>query len=622
MSKLQKSLRVLGEVLFYLYLAAYWYLVHNLFPLYSLGGAILAFAAFRGLRNRVSLELPAHAGLAVAAVSFFLMLNPPASLLGTALLCWFVINAVIFRLSFVQLQDAKWKAGALVASYCIFLALPLGLPRFGPTAPTQAQGQPLDAVIVGAGFGGIAIGKELLDAGNTNFRIIEGAPEVGGTWWHNRYPGLHVDVQSALYSFSYFPNPNWSKLWAPRAELLEYAIALSEATGVRPFIRFNTWVHSVRFNEDTLLWETSLGDETVQSKHVVLANGGLHIPKTPNFAGLDDFDGIRFHSARWREDVDLTDQRVAVIGSGASAVQIIPEIAKVAEQVDMYQRTPNWVAPQDNQKVSALRQWVYEYVPMTYKLRRFFTHASSELGFRAVFPLESGIRDDVEEQLKGYIHSTVKDESLVPKLIPDYEFGCKRPLVTQYFYPALNRDNVEVITEGLERLTPAGILSREGNERAYDIIVMATGYDLADVPFPVIGPDGLSLSEEWADKPEAYEGMMVSGFPNLHLMSGPNSGFIGSFIIHLESAAAYNAQVIRRADGELLLQPKLEAQQAYNQALQADLQKTVCAGSCKSWYKLENGHVVANHPHPVSRVLYDRAKPRWGDFNIAERSAN
>jgi len=279
------------------------------------------------------------------------------------------------------------------------------------------------------------------------------------------------------------------------------------------------------------------------------------------------------------------------------------------------------VAPSDNRKVSALQQWIYEYVPLVYKLQRLRTHTSSEVGFRAVFPLESSIRDTVEERLTGYIHATVKDQELAEKLVPDYEFGCKRPLVTQYFYPSLNRSNVAVITEGIERLTPQGILSREGNARDYDIIVMATGYDLAGVPFPVEGRDGLSLQQQWSDKPEAYEGMMVHGFPNLHLMAGPNSGFIGSFIIHLESAAGYNMEVIRKADNSYLIEPRLEAQQAYNQALQADLQHTVWAGSCKSWYKLDNGHVIANHPHPVSRVLYDRSRPRWDDFIINERAS-
>ena len=621
MTRVAQIIRHLAEIGFHVFLAAYWYLVHALYPGYALAGTVLVYVAFKMLLQRLPNALPQPALLLLGAVTFFLMLNPLPSLYGMALLIWFVINAIVFRLSFANLQSRKWKSGALLASYVIFLALPLGLPRLGSTTPDVNAGEPLDVVIVGAGFGGITMGKELLDAGVTNFRIFEGAPEVGGTWWHNRYPGLHVDVQSALYSLSYYPNPHWSKLWAPRQELLDYAIQLSQATGVRPFIEFNTWVDGMRFDEDSELWEVSLGEQSVKTRHLVLANGGLHIPKTPNFDGVEDFQGISFHSARWRDDIDLTDQRIAVIGSGASAVQIIPEIAKLASQVDMYQRTPNWVAPSDNRKVSALQQWIYEYVPLVYKLQRLRTHTSSEVGFRAVFPLESSIRDTVEERLTGYIHATVKDQELAEKLVPDYEFGCKRPLVTQYFYPSLNRSNVAVITEGIERLTPQGILSREGNARDYDIIVMATGYDLAGVPFPVEGRDGLSLQQQWSDKPEAYEGMMVHGFPNLHLMAGPNSGFIGSFIIHLESAAGYNMEVIRKADNSYLIEPRLEAQQAYNQALQADLQHTVWAGSCKSWYKLDNGHVIANHPHPVSRVLYDRSRPRWDDFIINERAS-
>jgi cation diffusion facilitator CzcD-associated flavoprotein CzcO len=619
MTRIAKILRPIADIIFYTFLAGYWYLVHALYPEYAVIGALLSYLTFLGLRSRVAIAIPQPALLLLTGVTFFLMLNPLQNLIGLPLLIWVAVNAIVFRLCFSQLQNVKWKSGALLASYILFLALPLGMPRLGPTLPTIEDSEHLDVVVVGAGFGGIAMGKELLDAGVTNFRIYEGAPEVGGTWWHNRYPGLHVDVQSVLYSFSYFPNPNWSKLWAPRKELLAYAIELADAVGVRPFIQFNTWVHGVHFNDESQLWEISLGDQRIESRHVVLSNGGLHIPKTPDFEGMEDFEGTRFHSARWREDLDLNNKRIAVVGSGASAVQIIPQIAKVAGQVDMYQRTPNWVAPQGNKEVSGQRQWAYEYVPLIFKLERLRNAGMSELGYRAVFPLESSIRDGVEERLKGYIRATVEDKQLAEKLIPDYQFGCKRPLVTDHYYPSLNRDNVAVITEGIERFTSEGILSREDIARNYDIIIMATGYDLAAVPFPVEGRDGLSLGTLWQEKPEAYEGMMVHGFPNLHLMAGPNSGFIGSFIIHLESAAGYNMEVIRRADNAQLIEPRLDAQQSYNKALQEDLQQTVWAGSCKSWYKLDNGHVIANHPHAISRVLYDRSRPRWDDFIVSER---
>jgi cation diffusion facilitator CzcD-associated flavoprotein CzcO len=618
MARLIEALRALLGLGFHAFLAAYWYLVHGMYPVHALVAGVLSYVIYLALRNRVPGTLPQPALLLLSGFAFFLMLNPLVSLHGLTLLAWFTGWTIVFRLSFARLQNSRWKSGALLASYALFLALPLGIPRLGSSLPTAQEGEPLDVAIVGAGFGGITMGKELLDAGITNFQIFEGAPEVGGTWWHNRYPGLHVDVQSALYSLSYFPNPNWSKMWAPRKELLEYAVELADATGVRPFIQFNSWVSSVRFDDELGLWQVSQGERQVLARHLVLANGGLHIPNTPDFAGADDYRGVTFHSARWREDVDLADKRIAVIGSGASAVQIIPEIAKVAARVDMYQRTPNWVAPQDNREVSQLRKWVHAYVPMAYKLDRLRIHVLTELGFRAVFPLESSIRDRVEQQLTAYIRDTVDDDALVPELIPDYEFGCKRPLVTQYFYPSLNRDNVNVVTEGIERLTPHGIQSSKGTERDYDIIVMATGYHLAGTPFPVEGRNGMSLDALWQEKPEAYEGMMVHGFPNLHLMAGPNSGFIGSFLIHLESAAAYHMQVIRRTENDELIEPRLEAQQAYNRNLQAELQQTVWAGSCKSWYKLDNGHVIANHPHPASRVIYDRSRPRWDDFLVSE----
>jgi cation diffusion facilitator CzcD-associated flavoprotein CzcO len=622
MTRIANFLRIVFDIGFHAFLAAYWYLVHALFPSYALAAAAVSYLLFIALRSRFEWTLPPAVLVPLSAVLFFLMLNPVPSLYGVTLLVWFAASAVAFRLCFHRLQSASLKIGALLASYLIFLALPLGMPRLGPTAPSAQEGEPLDIVIVGAGFGGVAMGKELLDAGITNFRIYEGAPSVGGTWWHNRYPGLHVDVQSALYSFSFYPNPHWSRRWAPRDELLDYSIRAADAVGVTPFVQLNTWVQGAAFNESSGLWEVSFGEDTVQANHLVLATGGLHIPNTPRFAGLEAYRGDTFHSARWRDDVELSGKRIAVIGSGASAVQLIPEILKTAAQVDMYQRTPNWISPRDNRYVSPTRQLVYQYVPMAYKLQRLRTHAMSELGYRAVFPLASSRRARVEEYLTNYIRTTVDDEELVPKLIPDYEFGCKRPLIIGEFYPSLNRPNMNVVTEGIERFTTRGIMSRAGTEREYDVVIMATGYRLAELPFPVTSRNGLSLAQLWAEKPLAYESIMVHGFPNLYLMSGPNSGVFGSIIIHIESAAGYMAQVIRRAGDALLVEPTLEAQQAYNREIQAGLQETVWAGSCKSWYKLEDGHVIANHPDPISEIVYDRARPRWEDFIVTRRTSS
>lgn len=620
MTFITKTLRLLATIGFHAFLAAYWYLVNTLHPHYALVGAALSYAAYRMLLPRIRLSMPPAALLLLTGALFYLMLNPLHSLRGLPQMLWLVSAAVAFRLGFAQLVNARMKAGALAVSYAIFLALPHGLPRLGSAEPNADEGGPLDVVVVGAGFGGIAMGKELLDSGTTNFRIYEAAPEVGGTWWHNRYPGLHVDVQSALYSYSSLPNPSWSKRWAPRDELLAYSIRAAEEFGVRPFVQFNTWVQGVHFNEGSGLWEVSLGERSVEARHLVLATGGLHKPNTPRFDGADTFDGEIFHSARWRDDVELANKRIAVIGSGASAVQILPEIGKVAEQVDMYQRTPNWVSPQDNREVSRLRKFVYAYVPMAYRLERLKTHAFSELGFRLIFPLESTRRAEVEEALAGYIRSAVDDEALVPKLIPDYEFGCKRPLVTGHFYPSLNRSNVDVITEGIDRFTPTGIRTHAGIERDYDVVIMATGYRVAELPFMIKGRQGQSLADLWQEKPEAYESMMVHGFPNLYLMSGPNSGVFGSIIIHIESAANYMIQVIEKAENSHLIEPTLEAQQAYNQALQEGLQNTVWAGSCKSWYKLDDGHVVANNPNPISTIIYDRSRPKWEHFHIRERN--
>jgi len=618
-SRLKALFKFIAILGFLVFLAGYWYLVHALHLHFAIVGAVAACTLFYAVHSRLPQTAPQPILLVCSALFFFLMLNPLPHLRGIGQMLWFTASALLFGLSFSRLDTSPKKAGALALSYLLFLALPLGLPRLGPATPTASADTPLEVAVIGAGFGGIAMGKELLDTGVTNFQIFEAAPEVGGTWYHNRYPGLHVDVMSALYSFSFFPNPNWSKLWAPRAELHDYAVRASEAFGVRPFVQFNTWVKGLTLNEDTGLWEVALADRTVLARHVIAATGGLHIPNVPNFPGLDSFEGVAFHSARWREDLDLSDKRIAIIGSGASAVQIIPELAKEAALVDMYQRTPNWVAPQDNQAVSGLRQWIYAYVPMAFRLERLRTHVFSELGFRATFPLDSPIRGRVEEELTRYIKGTIKDQELAEKMVPDYEFGCKRPLVTGHFYASLNRPNVDVITEGIAGITPTGIRSNEGIARKYDVIILATGYKVAQLPFSITGRNSVPLEELWKEKPLAYESVMVNGFPNLYLMSGPNSGVIGSIIIHIETSVKYIQQVIAKATDAYLIEPKKEAQQTYNQNLQKDLKNTVWAGSCKSWYKLDDGHVIANHPHPVSKIVYERTRPRWEDLSIVER---
>ncbi|NQY03430.1 MAG: NAD(P)/FAD-dependent oxidoreductase [Halieaceae bacterium] len=619
MSRLKQVGLLLANLVFYAFLAAYWYLATNLPPWHALVGALLSYGLFLALRDRLRIPGPSPLIVALAGVLFFFMFSPLPSLRGLSQMVWLVLSAVLFRLCFSQLAAFPSKAGALAASYILFLTLPMGMPRLTSTEPSTQPGEPMDVAVIGAGFGGLAVGKELLDSGVTNFRIYEAAPEVGGTWWHNRYPGLHVDVRSALYSFSTYPNPDWSRRWAPRAELLDYAVSVSKAFGVRPFVAFESWVQGLQFNEQTGLWDIRVGGETVQAHNVVMATGGLHIPNSPQFAGSEDFSGRIFHSARWPDDADLAGKRVAIIGSGASAVQIIPEIAKEAARVDMYQRTPNWVSPSNNTEVPGWQQAAYRYVPMAYKFERLRTHVGSELGFRATFPLDSEYRGGLEDWLTNYIEETVDDAELAAVLTPDYEFGCKRPLVTQFFYPSLNRDNVNVITEGIERFTPAGIAGVDGTAWDYDVIILATGYRVAQLPFPIEGLEGQSLEALWEEKPAAYESMMVNGFPNLYLMSGPNSGLFGSIIIHIESAANYIAQVIDEVGTDQLIQPTLEAQTAYNDDLQAKLQTTVWAGSCKSWYKLDDGTIVANNPYPISEIVYNRAQPNWAHFTITER---
>jgi cation diffusion facilitator CzcD-associated flavoprotein CzcO len=620
------SLVVVGNVLFHTFLGLYFYLDIGLCARDSVFASLAALVAYLAVRKHLpQVENSTKLILAVlAAVVGYLTLSPFPGFAQTPLLFFCAICAFLFRVLFFQCTQApaKWPGFGVVAvaSYALFMIFPDGPMRLSSETPTVVSGEPLDVVIVGAGFSGIGMGIKLLDAGYTNFQIFESSDEIGGTWWNNQYPGLGVDVASDVYSYSFNPNPYWSRTRSPRKELHDYAKRTAEKFGIMPFVKTKSRVNSIHFNDQSQLWDVTLASgERVSSYHVFFSTGGQYLPKIPEFTGLADYQGDLFHTARWDHSVDLKGKRIAVIGSAASAIQIIPELAKVASQVDMYQRTASWVATTPNIENSELTQCANRYLPLFQKAKRLKRSITQDLFIRYVLPSDAPRRADVEKHLLSSMREIIEDPELEKKLTPNYPWACKRPLVSPNFYQTLNLQHVDVITEGIGHLTQQGIASSAGTERQYDIVVMATGYKVGKSNVEVVGPQNKPMEYYFGD-PETSYGNLVAGMPNFYLGTGLNRGLLGSFLLPIELGINYSVQLIRATGRDQLVSVRPEVQKAFNEDLQAALQKTVWAGSCKSWYKTESGHIIANYPHTAARMVMDTCKPDYSAFQFEPRT--
>ena len=629
MSKYKTWLRVgatiLGNGLFHIFAGLYFYLDVGLCARDAILASVIALVAYLVLRRK----LPIHEEstilvlAALAGLIAYLTFNPFPGFAQSPLLIYCTIGLLAFRLIFHQCTRAtnKWRNLAIMAavSFALITVFPGGPMRLSSDTPTVETGKPLDVVIVGAGFSGIGMGIKLLDAGYTNFQIYESADDIGGTWWNNQYPGLHVDVPSDVYSYSFNPNPYWPQTRSPRKELHAYAKKTAEDFGVLPYIKTKSRVSTIHFNDKTQLWDVTLeGGEQSSAYHVFFSTGGQYLPKIPNFEGLDSFQGDLFHSARWNHDIDLKGKRIAVVGSAASAVQIIPELAKVASQVDMYQRTANWIATNPNTHNSGLRQCANRYIPLYQKLNRLRRSVTGDMFISYVLPTESKTRAQVEEHLLADMRKNIDDPELQKKMTPNYPWGCKRPLVSADFYQTLNKPHVDVITEEIAQLNSTGITSNTGNQRNYDIIVMATGYKVGESNVEVLGPNGENLETLLGDPQTSY-GSLVAGMPNFYFGTGLNRGLLGSFLLPIELGINYAVQLIRKTGRDKLVSVRPEAQKAFNDDLQAALQKTVWAGSCKSWYKTESGHITVNYPHTAARMVMETCKPDYSAMKFEKR---
>jgi cation diffusion facilitator CzcD-associated flavoprotein CzcO len=474
------------------------------------------------------------------------------------------------------------------------------------TGPLPAH---VRVAVVGSGFSGIGTAVALQRAGIDDFVVLERADSLGGTWRDNSYPGAAVDVPSHLYSFSFAPKRDWSHVYSRQPELRAYLEQVAADHGVLPHLYVGTDVVAGRWDDDALVWrlETSQGDLTADV--VVSGAGGLVEPHLPEVPGIETFQGPSFHSARWDHSVDLTGKRVAVVGTGASAAQFVPELQKVAAEVVVFQRTPPWVIPRQDRAYTEREHRRMATVPGYLKLARGGQYVARE----ARLGLWTGggrLRRFFEGQTLKSLEQQVPDPELRAKLTPDYAMGCKRVIVSDDYLPALTQPNVEVVASPVSAVRSHAVVDADGTEHEVDAIVYGTGFRVMDIPLGhrLVGREGRTLREEWdRSGVQAHRGTTVAGFPNLFLLLGPNTA-LGhtSVVIMIEAQIGYVVAALRRMqeDGARALEVRRSAQEAYNARLQEGLTDTVWnAGGCRSWYRDEQGRNFTLWPTRTSAFM-------------------
>lgn len=461
-----------------------------------------------------------------------------------------------------------------------------------------SRGAHFPIAIIGAGFAGIAAGIRLRQAGIESFTIFERADEIGGTWRDNQYPGAACDVPSHSYSLSFEPNPGWSRRFSPAAEIQAYLLGLTQKWGLRSHLRLGTAIAAARWDEEGGTWtlETSRG-ERFRARVVISCVGGLVDPALPEIEGLERFSGDLFHTARWNHAVDLAGKRVAVIGTGASAVQVVPEIAPRVGRLAVFQRTPAWVVPRLDRPYSARARRLHSRFPLLLRASRFLQQALAEIRGPMIFLDAPRLSALGERMSLRHLRSQVRDPELREKLRPGFQFGCKRVLVSDDYWASFERANVDLVTEPIARIVPDGIETKGGAVHPFDVIVLATGFDvgLASAPFRVLGRGGRSLDEAWSGGAVAYKGMSVSGFPNWFILMGPNTGpGHTSVLVYTEAQIEHVLGAIRtlRRDGLELVDVRQEVQDRYDAGIQRRMKHMVWTSGCKSWYLSSDG---SNH---------------------------
>jgi cation diffusion facilitator CzcD-associated flavoprotein CzcO len=482
----------------------------------------------------------------------------------------------------------------------------------------------VDILIVGAGFSGLCMGIKLLEAGMKSFLIIEKSCEIGGTWWDNRYPGCACDIPSHLYSFSFAPSTEWTRMYPGQQEIHDYLKRCVERYGLSPYLRLNTRFQEAIWDESEGRWNvTTVDGMQIRARVFVSGMGALHVPRYPQLPGLERFSGPAFHSSAWEHNVELDGKNVAVVGTGASAIQFVPQIAPRAGQLYLFQRTPPWIVPRLDFAFSEKWKRRFRDIPITrWALRQyiFWRQEFRVLGFLG----NVSIRKKAEAIALRHMTRRIKDPKLQAALTPNYQLGCKRVLVSDDYYPTLTRSNVELVTEGIAEVCAHSIVTRDGAERPVDVLIYGTGFRATEplIGCRIVGKGGVEIHDAWGKRMTAYLGVTVSGFPNFFILLGPNTGLgHNSVVLMIEAQVRYtmNCLKLMKRKKQRVLEVRSEIQQSFVEEIYRRMSGTVWqSGGCHSWYQDQNtGEITAIWPGSVISYLRRMRTVSASDYQLS-----
>ncbi|MFI9806335.1 flavin-containing monooxygenase [Streptomyces sp. NPDC052301] len=491
----------------------------------------------------------------------------------------------------------------------------------------MAEHEHVRVAVIGSGFGGLGAAVRLRREGITDFVVLERADGVGGTWRDNSYPGCACDVPSHLYSFSFAPNPEWPRTFSGQRHIRAYLEHVTDLFGLRPHIRFGSEVKLMTWDAENLRWNIETARGPLTADVVVSATGPLSDPKIPEIPGLASFPGEVFHSARWDHEYDLRGKRVAMVGTGASAIQIVPAIQPQVGRLTLFQRTPPWVMPRVDRAISGAERRLHRTLPFTTQLRRGLLWGIRELQVQAFtkHPDELGL---VEQLAKRNMARAVKDPALRAKLTPDYRIGCKRILLSSTYYPALARPNVDLVASGLSEIRGSTVVAADGTEAEVDAIIFGTGFHVTDMPIAerVVGAEGITLAESWKSGMQALRGAAAAGFPNFMTVIGPNTGLgNSSMILMIESQLNYMADYLRQLDvlgGRTALDARPAAVEDWNRKVQERMKRTVWnTGGCTSWYLDASGRNTTIWPGTTTEFRRATRRLDLAEYEVIRKPA-
>ena len=464
----------------------------------------------------------------------------------------------------------------------------------GQQSEDQAHKRHVHVVILGTGFSGLGMTIRLKQKGYENFVVLEQASDIGGTWRDNTYPGCACDIPSHLYSFSFALNPNWSRSYSPQREIWDYLRRCAKDYGILPHILWNTRLKEASWDETDQCWHITTSHGQLTANILILGNGPLSEPSFPLIPGIDQFEGVKFHSAQWNHDYDLSGKNVAVIGTGASSIQFIPKIQPQVRHLSLFQRTPPWIIPRNDHRIPPWQRALFRILPITQRFVRTRIYWRQELVVLG-FIYRSNVLKSIMRLSLNHLEKQIKDPFLRAELTPHYTFGCKRVLLSDDFYPALTQPNVEVITDRIREVKAHSIVTEDDLEHPIDAIIFGTGFHVTDTQLPhfIYGRDRRTLADHWHASSRAYLGTTVVGFPNLFLLIGPNTGLgHNSMVFMIESQLNYILDCLRTMSRRNLgaVEVRPEIQDAFDTEIQKRMQGTVWTSGCKSWYLDANGH--------------------------------